>query len=249
MSIPAQEIKASKPQPKQPTVSVTRSGLVRFQDEKTKLYGFKDKQTGLIALPAKWTWAMEFSEGLAAVEERGSRNGFINQKGERVLFCDQNCSFSEFHEGLAAVYVREHKYGRSDNHYGFIDKTGRFVIEPMFEYTGTFNEGFCNIRRINKRGFIDKTGGFFIDPIFEDALSFSGGLCAVKYSGKWGFIDKTGGFVVQPLFEYAKPFSEGLCAVEYGGKWGFIDKTGRFVIEPRFETAEGFVEGLSAVEI
>lgn len=247
VGIPAQEIKASKPQPKQPTVSVTRSGLVRFQDEKTKLYGFKDKQTGQTALPAKWTWVMEFSEGLAAVEERGSRNGFINQKGERVLFCDQNCSFSEFHEGLAAVYVREHKYGRSDNHYGFIDKTGKLVIPCQYCHVGNFCEGLVWVKlEYGNYIYIDKFNQRAFSSSYKKASDFKEGFAVVEIEGekRCKMIDKTGTVVADVL-----GMKSSLRIIRNSeGLFGLADRKGREVAPCLWTSIDNFHNGLAVVK-
>lgn len=247
LDIPAQKTKVSKPQPEQPAVSVTRSGLVRFQDEKTKLYGFKDKQTGLIALPAKWTWVMEFSEGLAAVEERGSRNGFINQKGERVLFCDQKCSYSEFHEGLAAVYVSERKYGRTDKYYGFIDKTGKLVIPCQYCYVGNFCDGLAWVKlEYGDYIFIDKFGQRAFSSMYKNASDFKDGFAVVEIEGekRYKMIDKTGTVVADVLGMKSSlritKNSEGL--------FGLADRRGREVAPCLWTSIDNFHNGLAVVK-
>jgi hypothetical protein len=42
--------------------------------------------------------------------------------------------------------------------YGFIDKTGKFVINPQFDEVSGFMEGLCSVRVGDKLGYIDKTG-------------------------------------------------------------------------------------------
>jgi hypothetical protein len=156
-----------------------------------------------------------------------------------------------FAGGLAAVRVGDAKTGK----WGFIDKTGKFVINPQFDKTagedpfgGEFLDGLAAVRVGDKItgqwGFIDKTGKFVINPQFSEIQEFGGGLAAVRNSNGWGFIDKTGTFVITPQsnrindIRQVGTFSSGLAAVRVGdaktGKWGFIDKTGKFVINPQF---------------
>lgn len=145
---------------------------------------------------------------------------------------------------------------------GFIDSTGKVVIEPQFLQCGG-RTGFIDglavacTRDSDKAGFIDKTGKFMIEQKFSDARNFSEGLASV-YFGEFamhrgydeaGFIDKTGKLVIEPLFDDVMDFSEGLAAVRKGGKSGFVDKTGKIVIPLQFDYAFNFSEGLAAVYI
>lgn len=85
--------------------------------------------------------------------------------------------------------------------WGFIDRSGKIVIEPKFDafhYWSHFREG--------------------------------DGLLVIQVGGKWGYCDQTGAIKIAPRFDEAREFSDGLAAVKVGDKWGFIDQTGRVVI-------------------
>ncbi len=56
----------------------------------------------------------------------------------------------DFQEGLAAVRVK----GR----FGFVDRTGAWVIEPRFELTYGFEGGLAEVWMEDKRGYIDRKG-------------------------------------------------------------------------------------------
>jgi len=56
----------------------------------------------------------------------------------------------------------------SDTRYGYIDKTGNYVIEPKFYGAESFSEGLALVYEKNKgEGFIDKTGEYVIWPIIH----------------------------------------------------------------------------------
>lgn len=91
-----------------------------------------------------------------------------------------------------------------DGKYGYIDKTGKIVINPQFDDgAGSFSEGLASVEIGDKWGFIDKTGKYVINPRFFYACSFSEGLAWVKI-GDWktgyktGYIDKTGKYIWEP---------------------------------------------------
>ena len=145
--------------------------------------------------------------------------------------------------------------------YGFINKTGKYVVPPQFDSIGDFSEGLALVAVGDKRGYIDKTGKIVIPLKFEyfaltnlfseGSENFSEGLAAAigKTKGKLGYIDKTGNYVISPQFDETKKFSEGLAAVEVKGQYGYINKQGNYVIKPQFEYASNFLNGLAIVQL
>lgn len=107
--------------------------------------------------------------------------------------------------------------------WGFIDMTGKLVVEPKFGWAFDFSEGLAAV----------------LDGDWN--------------AGKFGYIDTTGRFVIEPQFGEARQFHDGLAAVRVGArkrdKWGYIDTTGRFVIKPRFADAGDFSDRLAPVAI
>lgn len=85
-----------------------------------------------------------------------------------------------------------------NNKYGYIDKTGKVVISPQFEYAGAFSEGLAEIKIGNKCGYIDKMGKIVIPPQFDDVWPFSDGIAIVAISDKLGYIDRTGKYIWNP---------------------------------------------------
>jgi hypothetical protein len=103
-----------------------------------------------------------------------------------------------FIDGVAWARAREDVPGDEvRGKVGFIDKSGKTVIQPAYEDALIgFCEGLCavsvarpgkhdgNVGRI-KWGFIDKTGAFVIKPLYEAAEEFWNGLAYVKLEGEW----------------------------------------------------------------
>jgi serine/threonine-protein kinase len=133
--------------------------------------------------------------------------------------------------------------------YGYIDQTGRVVIQPQFDSADDFSEGMAVIRIGKKYGFIDKKGELLIPPQFDFTLDFSEGLAMVNIDNKYGYISKNGQFVIPPKFDDASDFYEGLTMVAIDNKYGYIGKNGQFVIPPQFDDAWDFLEGLARVKI
>lgn len=141
--------------------------------------------------------------------------------------------------------------------WGYIDKNGKWIINPQFNYCSNFSNGLAVIGTDTeeniKYGFIDQTGKIIINPQFNGAGDFaSNGLAAVEIDDEWGYIDKSGTVVIEPHFSTAKHFSNGLAAVfvEAQDDFGYIDKTGNWVITPQFPGATEFQDnGLAFVAV
>lgn len=169
-----------------------------------------------------------------------------------------------FSEGLAAVRIGDDNTGK----YGYIDKTGKMVIAPQFDWALEFSEGLAKIVIANRDGYIDKTGKIVIVPQFANALRFHDGVAIVasSYGAKGvGVIDTTGRMIASGL-DGAAEFSEGLAlfqvveqqeagnqsigsfsmiqnAADYvtpKGRFGYINKAGSVVITPEFYGAGQF---------
>jgi hypothetical protein len=48
--------------------------------------------------------------------------------------------------------------------WGYIDKTGKYIINPQFDEAMGFNEGLASVRIGDKWGYIDKNGKFVWNP-------------------------------------------------------------------------------------
>ena len=216
-------------------------------------YGFIDK-TGKIVIQPEFVSVCNFSEGLACVRvclspEVGCPYGFINKKGEMVIkpFTFRH---SYFFEGLACVLINEQ--------FGYIDKTGKIVIEPQFDCSAAnFSEGLARVKIDGKYGYVDKKGAIVIQPKYLEAGSFSECMAFVQIeNGKYGFIDKQGKMVISPQYDIitagTKFSDERACvgiSVEDGELYGYIDKAGKIVIPPSFYWCWNFNNGIAKVDM
>jgi WG containing repeat len=182
--------------------------------------------------------------------------GYIDVHGKIVIEPkfeggDVNGHFHEeqyFKEGLAIM--ADEKRG------GFIDKTGRFVIEGPYYPRGHFSDGLARVSDHEhydpyKIGFMDRTGKFVITPRFDRAEDFSEGLALVEVRGKWGYTDRAGRMVIPPRFQDAESFHDGFALVNmFGVRRGFINKEGKFLPMPdEVERFGSLADGLIAVKV
>jgi hypothetical protein len=158
-------------------------------------WGYIDK-TGKMVIAPQFSEAGYFEGGLAVVRPSG-KAGAVNREGEMVIepvfddlflaegapamglvyennYTTSRCVFVdesgklitpwfdgawEFQEGIAQVRV--------DGKFGFIDTTGKMVIEPYFSHASRHcQNGLVFVERDGKRGFRDKEGRWLAQPLF-----------------------------------------------------------------------------------
>ena len=234
-----------------------------------EILGFIDKSGEFVESLKFIEESTRFSEGLAKVS-KGGKFGYVDKTGRFVIEA-RFAKAEDFKEGLAAVRMdvetKSDKGSMSlnsagvagESKYGFIDKTGKMVIKPQFNYAESFSEGLAAVSSEmgDQNGYIDKTGKVIIAPRFDQTYPFSEGLAKVVIGGKAGFIDAKGRVVIslrfsEPEFGNSinyRGFKEGLAVVEVNNKSGYIDKTGKMIIAPQFDYGSDFNGGVASVNI
>ena len=115
--------------------------------------------------------------------------------------------------------------------WGFVDKTGAWVVKPQFSELGSMPGQTVSLCLGGSLGvslsqrYADATlriPGVFSDALMPACDGTEGG------NGLWGFVDKTGAWAIEPQFSQATCFSEGFALVEdSAGDLHYIDKTGK----------------------
>lgn len=129
--------------------------------------GFIDL-SGNTVIPFVYEDASSFSEGLAYVV-KSHKGGFID-KSNKIIIPFQYTAWndSEFSEGLAKMGVSLSGHSNPDI-YGFIDKTGKFIIKPQFEnIVSDFKYGYSVVMYQGKYGAINKLGEFIIPNLYDN---------------------------------------------------------------------------------
>lgn len=168
-------------------------------------FGFKDGlapvrvggRSGLIDTKGKFVVNPQYenifgiSEGFAIVEtERGTIPGcqycgvysFLDLKSGTIVgpkFTERqnpDGSYSgavrAFGDGLAAV--------KTDSGWGFIDHTGKMIIDPQFDSVGVFQDGLARVTALGKEAYITKAGAFIVDPFPGSSIRAERALLAAS---------------------------------------------------------------------
>lgn len=184
----------------------------------------------------------QFIEGLLLTGV--SEGAYVDRTGRVVLDTKYERNW-DFSEGLAVAMKENH------GKWGYIDKTGKFIISPRFEtypngYVYSFSNGLAMIEVKDRYGYIDRTGKFVIEPRFLAGNGFSEGFARVVVEGPCVFVGDgpCADFNARGIGdkEESQKTSE-MC------KFTFVDKQGRIITSRRFERAMDFSEGLAAVQV
>lgn len=208
--------------------------LVKTSGEKGK-WGFIDKN-GKFVINAIYKEATVFQEDLAWVISENSAPVAINKKGEIEFTLKEAEKVRLFSEDLAAFSVADSTTVK----WGFVDKSGKQVINPQFTEVRHFSDGKCAVKnKEGKWGYIDKSGKIAINHQFDNASDFIEGKATVGLDDKIGVIDENGKYTINPQFQ-AVFFDNDKFLIFQDDKAGWCDKDGKFLINPQFDGAEIF---------
>jgi len=203
-------------------------GLTSIVDLETEKVGYINK-SGEIAIKPVFYSATAFSEGVAIV---GRQNDYVivDTTGKILAenFVAINGYYSSFSNNRACVQ-REFAYG-------YINKSGKFVIEPIYDEAKDFSNGLAAVKRDSKWGYIDTNGVTVVDYKFSnEPKSFNSKRAFIQgKNNKWGIIDDKGTIIIEPIYDQVFNFNEGFAVVSLlDDKWNrsyqIIDVNGKAV--------------------
>ncbi len=161
-------------------------------DNLDKKFGFINTK-GEVVIEPKFTSVGDFHAGLAWAKNEQKLSGYINTTGEWVIEPTYNATH-DFDEksGMALVkVVNEWFYinkagvalkldfdkiddfhngmaiARKNEKVGFIDNTGKWSIEPLFEAARDFENGHSAVKSNGKWGIINTKGEWIIQPAYD----------------------------------------------------------------------------------
>lgn len=222
---------------------------------------------GVAVFPSEWFTP----EGEVSTEAKKSIA--IDKTGKTLFELDENKKpIGAFADGLLLVQVKEPQENWRGTKgtkfkYGYVDKTGKFAIEPKEMISANpFSEGLALITIFKTNsggyggdalcGFIDTSGKTVIEPRYKEAGDFHEGLARVsepdssdKYSDgdRFGFIDRDENWVGGKGYEAVSDFHDGLAIIPGYVKYQIRDKTEKTHIFVEGAILTNFSEGLSVL--
>ena len=217
---------------------------VSFQDDKTKLWGYKVKDDEII--PAAYYEAEPFYLGYAWVRKK-EYWGIVDYKGNRVI----NFVYSDVERLSESTYKCKRK-----KHSEVIDYKG--TVLGIYDFIENFVDGKAkagkNGKWINYGGwnwnspkdwryegkisFIDKKG----NEIFNyEKLSNGLTVFFSSFEGKCGLMNDKNEFITGLDYDAIESFVKGKAKAKKDGKWGYINERGEALISFEYDTIEDFV--------
>ncbi|MGC5325989.1 WG repeat-containing protein [Brevibacillus sp. SYSU BS000544] len=189
----------------------------------TSLYPFMDKQRGGSIL-----W------------------GYIDQEGREIIK-PTYIGAEPFNElGYAIV-----SSGTSvnDYKYGLIDKTGKYVLQPIYEYLNHFDRDLYTATTPDGVKLLKATGEEIVNLKGGTIGELSNGLAVFTQNERSGYLDHTGKTVISAKYKYANPFKEDKTVVVLpDGIHALINKKGEVIQNLTFTEEQAgiqeFREGL-----
>lgn len=193
-----------------------------YVGEKDKMY-YADAQANLVLGP--YEDATTFNGQRAAVKEGGKwylidlngnklsdgylefatdvkdmvyRNNVIFAKTEKGYICMDGQGTrigNDYYEEAKCFLDTTYTAVKQNGKWGFIDNTGKFVIEPQYEDAKPFQNGMAAVKKDGLWGYININGKMAIEPVFYDANCMNENGCAYVKSeeDKWGLLRLIGG--------------------------------------------------------
>ncbi|MES2904623.1 MAG: WG repeat-containing protein [Pseudomonadota bacterium] len=98
--------------------------------------------------------------------------GYVERDSEEARLPKRFEVAKPFSDGMAAV--------RIDGRYGYIDTSGRIVIEPRYEAAGPFTGDYAEVRVDGLSGAIDRSGHLVVPAQFSRMVPFADGSFIAK---------------------------------------------------------------------
>lgn len=216
--------------------------LKKRSDKKFYLLNLKTLDLSEYQKSEKYIYEYAYTDDVALVMEIGTKNVSysIADINGNIILRDIEQADIVFSDGLLAVWMED---GKS----GFVDKTGKFVIETKFYRNPAdegprkfpalgyfFNEGLGIVQ--SEKGvwkILDKKGNETLIPnsIHLYGGCFVNGLIVVKdKNGKFGYMNSKAEIVIPYVFDSASTFGGKYAMVVYDSKDAVIDKKGKIFL-------------------
>jgi hypothetical protein len=164
------------------------------------------------------------------VKFRGDKIGLLSKKGWQVL---PSTGMDWINPGTEGLFPA----GKGAKT-GFVNSSGKWVIEPKFDEVGNFHERLASFINSSKWGLVGMDGNIISGPKWDEIKNFSSGIAIAKDNSQFFLLEKTGSNVNQEGFDKICRLKEGYFLVEKNGKRGLLNHVGSEILPTEFDNIQ-----------
>ena len=133
-----------------------------------------------------------------------------------------------------------------DGKWGFIDTSGILILEPQFDFVGSFYHGAATISQGALDGLIDRKGRILFPPQYNEIVPFSDSLLQVRKDKLFALMNFSGEIVSSwNLMRFKEPRikiqsdpikkDSSFKAFQVNGRWGMRNNRGDTILAAQFD--------------
>jgi len=213
-----------------------RGQFFATQSESSRKIGYL-KKDGSWLIPPIFDEGENFAHRHCVTAKIGDKQYLVNTLGEMIPFdynirtdrCSEGlCEFSvKKHEGKVTYPEEEYFDELSAGLWGFMDASGKVVIEPQYVFTSGF--GYIENRAFVAKiadgetlwGLIDEKGAEILPCIYPNLATHGG--TAVNFQrekhGKYGIMDFNGNILMEPRYGSIQEYNSEHGLIAAGDEW------------------------------
>ncbi len=144
---------------------------------------------------------------------------------------------------------------KKNNLWGFINDSGKVIIEPQFDFVGSFgDDGLAMAKKKGVFTMVDKFGWQLSPDNAQEVLMLGNGNFLVKVDNHWGLMNKQKEFLIAPQYVEIKVLNKQLIAAKNDDhKWGCLrynnDTICDFVCDIIYRKNNGWIQAKRGKQI
>lgn len=219
-------------------------GLAAVKKNDNSLWGFIDAN-GKMKVEPQFSEAFAFSEGLAVVIKNAAFY-YLQKDGSLIRIAGDYDRVYNVQNGFSIVTK-----SRNDSlFYGFIDKSGKEIIAPKYDFIDNFSDQTAVFVLNGEAGMLSSDGSVLILPRYDELYRFDQDHYLFQQNGLHGLVRTDGSQVLPPYYSAIGLFYNSLCAVRRSSLWGFANTNGEEVIPCQYaELGSAFTSSTARVKL
>lgn len=179
----------------------------------------------------------------------------VNENGAVIQVLDQFDYYIDLSlQGKYNYFMNDRGLVNKDNKYGYIDSSGKTIINPIYNSASYFKDGYATVTSSNSYKIIDINGNIILDD-YDYLFFYNTNLILAKKNGKYGYIDINDQVIIDFMYEkidkldvdynhynhfYVEKDEKFIVAVDK--KYGLINKCNEVLIDFDYDQITRFYQ-------